>query len=601
VELDPVAHVSRRQFIIRPYAIGLLGLAALWTWQLYATWGTWGNLTIDSGREMYVPAVLAEGRTLYRDVWFPYPPAAPYFNSWLYRLFGTHLNTLYWAGCLSALGSAVFLYLIGVHLSVSRIGWTAGAVLLLEAFSSSLFSFPLPYSFATVYGCLTACAFGWVALKTLESTGWYWMFVAGGLAAIAQLLKPEFGFALYITLGLLVALRGFRSGRMTSVFRDIVAISPGIVLCVLTAGWMISIGGVDFITQENLAGWPTSYFMKTYGRSWLAVTGAALSIGALDQALARGVFPATILLGLSSVFRWTQRNTWSILIRIAVFLGAFAYAALFLKLKPHELVGALSFPKEMAFYVALAAAAGWVRFCVRPGERDVAIPMLLTFACLVASRVFFQMRSDEYAIYYNGPVVLSYLLVVSAVIPKPPRPRYAATLVELVICVMCLGVIAQAHLAWPRKGLVPLSTRRGTMWVYKSLAESHGLAIAFMQAKAAEGEYVLSIPEDTSLYFLSETHCPTRVYQFVPGVVAPGKMTMDTLREIERKHVRYLLWSNRRFDEYGVSVFGRDFDQDLGAYFTSHYRRVGPVAPNHRWRADVWERRPDAPFQDNGN
>ena len=42
---------------------------------------------------MYVPAVLAEGRTLYREVWFPYPPAAPYFNSWLFRLFGTHLRS----------------------------------------------------------------------------------------------------------------------------------------------------------------------------------------------------------------------------------------------------------------------------------------------------------------------------------------------------------------------------------------------------------------------------------------------------------------------------------------------------------------------------
>ena len=65
---------------------------------------------------MYVPAVLAEGRTLYREVWFPYPPAAPYFNSWLFRLFGTHLNTLYWAGCLAALGSAVFLFLSLIHI-----------------------------------------------------------------------------------------------------------------------------------------------------------------------------------------------------------------------------------------------------------------------------------------------------------------------------------------------------------------------------------------------------------------------------------------------------------------------------------------------------
>jgi hypothetical protein len=32
------------------------------------TWGAWGNLTIDSSHEMYVPAMLAEGKQLYRDI-----------------------------------------------------------------------------------------------------------------------------------------------------------------------------------------------------------------------------------------------------------------------------------------------------------------------------------------------------------------------------------------------------------------------------------------------------------------------------------------------------------------------------------------------------
>ena len=54
--------------------------------------------------------LLAEGKTLYRDVWFMYGPASPYFNSYLFRVFGIHLNVLYWAGSLGALGSAIFLY-----------------------------------------------------------------------------------------------------------------------------------------------------------------------------------------------------------------------------------------------------------------------------------------------------------------------------------------------------------------------------------------------------------------------------------------------------------------------------------------------------------
>src|ERR1700723_1718312 len=47
-------------------------LIAVWAALFYRTWATWGNLTIDSGHEMYVPAGLSTGKMLYRDIWFMY-------------------------------------------------------------------------------------------------------------------------------------------------------------------------------------------------------------------------------------------------------------------------------------------------------------------------------------------------------------------------------------------------------------------------------------------------------------------------------------------------------------------------------------------------
>jgi len=72
-------------------------------------------------------------------------------------------------------------------------------------------------------------------------------------------------------------------------------------------------------------------------------------------------------------------------------------------------------------------------------------------------------------------------------------------------------------------------------------------------------------------------------------------MTEDVIREIERKHVSYLLWSNRIFSEYGVPVFGRISTAIFGDYLKSHYRPVSPVIPNTgsdlQWTAVVWERK----------
>jgi hypothetical protein len=142
----------------------------------------------------------------------------------------------------------------------------------------------------------------------------------------------------------------------------------------------------------------------------------------------------------------------------------------------------------------------------------------------------------------------------------------------------------------------PMVTERGMIRTWPDLADNYNDALAFIRSKAALGESVLSVPEDTSLYFLSKTYCPIRVYQFTPGVVVPGHMTQEVIDEIERKQVRYLLWSNRMFVEYGVPRFGFEFDQTLGDYFRSHYRSVGPVITKPfefgEWNAYIWERKP---------
>ena len=340
----------------------LLALIVLWAFKLYTTWAAWGNLTIDSGHEMYVPALLAEGKMLYRDVWFLYGPAAPYFNSYLFRAFGVHLNVLYWAGSLSALGSAIFLFLSGTRLSSWLVGWTAGAVVLLEAFQPTLFCFPLPYGFAAVYGCLVGCLFLWVVINASTSTSWQWTFVAGITAATALLTKLEFGIACYGTLALLIAVRSYlqRSWRLLAI--DIAAILPGIAICGLVIRWMVSIAGAEFITQENFMSWPTSYFMKVYGKKWLELTGFTISSLAFHEAMFRAIPLVAGLLVSICVLWWRRSDTRSLSLKVLLVLVALVYfiRVIYLNILPPEqlelTLSAVFFPQDMVLYIVLAAS-----------------------------------------------------------------------------------------------------------------------------------------------------------------------------------------------------------------------------------------------------
>src|ERR1700681_5083079 len=108
---------------------------------------------------------------------------------------------------------------------------------------------------------------------------------------------------------------------------------------------------------------------------------------------------------------------------------------------------------------------------------------------------------DGYPIYYNGPVVLSFLVLLCLMIPRSGRSRRFVFLGELVICLGCLAPVVLHAVAFEAttRNFVPLATERGTVRVSKHMAEHYQAAIQFMKKNASAGKSVLSVPEDTSL------------------------------------------------------------------------------------------------------
>lgn len=129
------------------------------------------------------------------------------------------------------------------------------------------------------------------------------------------------------------------------------------------------------------------------------------------------------------------------------------------------------------------------------------------------------------------------------------------------------------------------------MFLPPGMPAPYQTAVGFMQAAARRGDYTLSVPEDVSLYFFSQTHTPLRFYTFTPGIIAPGPMMDQVIAQVENAKVRYLIWSNREFPEYGTPEFGKDFDRPLGDYFRSHFTPIRSLSGSGGWHAIIWERK----------
>jgi len=582
-----------------------LGFAALliaWIWRLWVNWACWGSLTVDCGRELYVAAMLARGKMLYRDVWYLYHPAAPYFNSLLFRIFGVRVEVFYIAGSLAALGSACFLYLTGIRLSARLAGWTAACALILEAFARQLFSFPLPYSFAAVYGCLVACLFLWLLVSACQSPNSAWILGLGCASAAAMLLKMEYGFACYSALALLLFVRAVSQKSWVRLGKDVAAVFPGVAVCGAVAAWMISIGGLNFLLQENLASWPTSYFMRHYGKLWLINTGFDFTWDSLSDAAMQTLVLGCWLIALYAIFFWKKRGGRPLTCGIVLLLTVVFLFARMDDLDSYDIIRILLFPPVLVFYVAIAAVVAGFLFLRDPlSTRKLALALLFSFSVLLAFRIILRTLPVDYSIYYSGPALFSLLLLLSLGVRRFAATSLGRRGAEIGISAACLFAVGFCvfPIGLPKESREALVTPYGMVRAGPETVHNYAAAIAFMRDKNSRGQVVLSLPEDTSLYFFSGIEAPLRFYAFTPGMLAPGPMSDKIIRSLEEHSPQYLLWSNRVFPEYQAMIFGRDFDRPIGDYLRVHYHRLGLLPPHEgnaaNWQVAVWERNTDDP------
>jgi hypothetical protein len=570
----------------------------VWAGLFWGTWAHWGDVVIDTGREVYVPGLLAEGKTLYKDVWYLYGPLAPYFNSLLFRIFGTTLETAYWAGSLSALGCAVFLLQAGMRAGYLHAGLTGGLLVLVQGFVPSLFSFPLPYSFAAVYGCLVSCAFLWVAQNAADETGYAWFFAASWLATIGLLLKMEYGTALYGGAFMLLAVRFIRERSLRRLARDVALLVPGFTVVLVVVRWMIQLRGLDFLLDQNLVSWPTSYYMRTYGNAWLRLTmGGGEDVDVINLLLYILVY---VVFWCSIKRVWSaarENNTRSVVFSLAmaggcVFLIWNAGVASVVRL-PIWFI----FPKFAPLVVAAGVCYSLYFWCKVRQQATLQAILAGTFSVLVCFRLLNGIRPFNYSIYYDGPLIVCLIPMIAWVItPKGPNWkedfRYSQTFIGALLIFLVMLTLAPMYSGNLVAKLI--QTPYGNIFVRPEQAKGFREALDFIARQSRSGRRVMVVPEETMLYFLSGTAAPARVFATVPGALTPGEMTDEFLREVKGAAVSDIIWSNRTFPEYHADNFGVDFDQPVGDYIRQNFDVVGhlpAVAADTEWQAAIWHRK----------
>ena len=590
--------------------LALLLLLAFMAGLCALNWERWGSVIIDCGREMYVPAELSLGKRLYFDLVYPYGPLIPYWHSLLFRVFGVHLSLLYVSGLGTAFALAFLLYKTARMFLPVSLSLFAGFAFALTALPQNLFNYALPYSYPAAYGTLLYVAICYLLLTDCGHANSTWRLpVAGLLAACALLTKIEVGLAAYGLLCCAVVVRALSGKRFGSLARGSLMCLPPLLLAASVYAWLVSASSLHFIFGDNIPLLPDSYFVQHYGKIWAALQGFTTAPRTLMFSAAIGFgWVGLVTLGVIASTRWRSARWVSLcVVGIVCGLRAWAYFDQYLAIGP-PLLGerwqdAVDKVTRLVFFnpgmawpsllLLIVAAAEWRRAGRHPSRSAALLLAAASFGYAV--RTLTRIGPWGYPIFYG---VLTYVgaLTLVATLCRGLQFRVPPRIWNALAAELAAGVLVMMSVAYvPMRRPSPITSRRGTIYTDAADASRLKEALQFIDSAKQRNENVLVLPEETTLYFFSETSAPSSWYVATPGII-PDEAMASYLSGMDRQRVRYLILSNRRAPEYGTPIFGQDYNQKIYAWIQRNYRPVRAighyerVAEPKRWAAMVYER-----------
>lgn len=574
--------------------IWIAGVAGAFLLSLAASWQRWGNLLIDTGREMNQPLRLAAGERLYADVRHIYGPLSPWLHAALFDALGPSLTILYLDGILTAvLVLAIAYWLSRQIMRPAAAGAATLSVMYLCVFKPAG-NYILPYSYNALHGAALSLLALALLVDALRRPGAdpAWRFVAaGGVAGLAMLAKTEAGLAAIaagLTAGVLAS-RG-RSRRAIVLCGLFLAPAAGLTAGIYTAiaadvGWSTLLNDSWLLLYnvppelKHYNGWISG--LDDPVRSVRRVLTAAAKLGILAAVIAaignlvvgrstrRRTEPAAELRAADSEAPWPPARL--LLIAAATAAGLSLTIGLDWDKGPY-----LAMPLLLAGLIGMLVGPSLERERIgRPGRA-----ILLTcavFALASLARMILHVRS--------GGAHASYLLPVSIVLftylwvgPFADRfanaraGRLAGTIaLSLITLDAAATAVIQAY-KYRTRQTVRIETPRGTSIAGADLGGAWNEALAFIARHTRPGDPVAVMPEGTSLAFLSGRRHPLREEITTPGFLDASGQARAIARLAE-SDTRLILVTNRPTGEFGARIFGRDYHQRLMAWIEAHYDR----------------------------
>lgn len=551
-------------------------------------WMKWGDIFIDTGEQLWIPAQILKGKVFYEDFFsiFGFFPA--HFLAFIYKIFGVRIISLVGCGIALTVLMSVLLYKISAFFVDKKISFLIILTFLyVFAFgyyvNPCIFNFILPYRFESEFFILFISLALLLFIKFIFSgKEKYLLFWSGAMsfAFYSRILMPIFPYLAFLAAG---EIHIRKSSDKRPWRRRLYLISP------------------FFIT---LSGYMCYALFMTKTRSFSVLTQNlyyCLSYAATEKTF------SMILSGLDNTA-----------INIFLMFGSFAAHLLTVSLLVMSIIGVSSFStgkkKTCISFILAIIAIAIVLICTQNPNIILmqyrCLPLILIIGTAYSIKT---LRSS----YYKEPLALLTLFLVSlSLIPRIflrtiPYPYGFYLLPLSLICyyLFFFKLLRNFLRTYSNKYIksyssvlgvlfifliIPYAKKSSSMYAAKNIKvetakgpiffseepEASGVRriIQYLKDNTQENDTLAVGPEGIELNYLSQRENSLKCYSYNPPTI---KLEGEEagISALIQNNMDYFVILRRETGEYGSPRFGIDYAQKIVSWIYDHYSIVEQVGP----------------------
>lgn len=562
-------------------------ICATFAGMLVFSWGTWPDVLVDFGHELYAPWALSNGSTLGVDLaWVSTGPLPPYVNALLFTAFGSSLRVLVVVN-LTVL-AAITALLFALTREVSDRGTATLATiafLLVFAFGQYVgignYNYVTPYSHGVTHGLVLSLASIWIFRRHARVGGWWRIVAAGGGVGLVFLTKAEMFVACTAAIAALWAARALERRGSGEALRSLLALAvpavaiPFVGFLLLLSQMPASSAWRVTVTPWLLMATPltrTPFYLSGFGLDRPIENFAILIRTAMWWALVIGATALLDQLGR----RLALRRDLTALVGVAA--GALPLTLLL------PLEAWFEIARPFPLFVAVGAIAYAWRILGRGTSDDVrsraALGLALcAFAGGLLGKMLLNARIEHYGFALAMPAGMLVIVWIAWSAPRAlARWRGGGTFFKAAGA----GLVLAAAVAFVRLSHASLSTKTFDVGSGPDhfLADGRGAFVAVMlrqiERVTQPADTLAVVPEGVMINFLARRRNPTPYVWYMPDVIAAfGEERM--LAAYRQDPPRFIVLVHRDATEHGAAFFGRDYARATMWWIRENYEPLTVV------------------------